>query len=62
VEVKDGGGKGEIVVRRRDVTVTFTGIERVTTFNDPAADVGGKVLEITVPAGEMRAFDIRVTR
>jgi sialate O-acetylesterase len=62
VEVKEGGGKGEIVVRRKDATVTFTGIERVTTFNDPAADVGGKVLEITVPAGETRAFDIRVTR
>jgi sialate O-acetylesterase len=62
VEVKDGGTKGEIVVRRKEVAVMFTGIDRVTTYNDPAADVGGKVLEVTIPAGQTRTIEINVTR
>jgi hypothetical protein len=49
-------------VRRKDVAVTFAGFDRVTAFNDPAADVGGKVLEVDIPAGQTRAVDIRVTR
>jgi hypothetical protein len=62
VEVKQGGAKGEIVVRRRDVAVTFTSIDRVTAFDDPAADVGGKVLEVTLPAGQTRTIDVKVAR
>ncbi|HEY7114932.1 MAG TPA: hypothetical protein VH475_00005, partial [Tepidisphaeraceae bacterium] len=63
VEVKnDDDPKAPIVVRRKDATVTFTNIDRVTTFNDPAADVGGKVLEVTIPAGQTRTIDIKVTR
>jgi sialate O-acetylesterase len=62
VEIKDDGAKGEIVVRRRDVAVTFSNIDRVTTFKDPAADVGGKVLEVTIPPGETRTVDVKVAR
>lgn len=62
VEVTNGDTKGVIVVRRKDVAVTFTNIDRVTTFNDPAADVGGKVLEVTIPAGQTRTIEIKATR
>jgi len=62
VEVRNGGSIGMIVVRRKDVAVTFTNVDRVTTFDDPAADVGGKVLEVTVPAGQTRTIDINVSR
>ena len=62
VEVKDDDTQGPIVVRRKDAAVTFTNIDRVTTFNDPAADAGGKVLEVTIPAGQTRTIDINVTR
>jgi sialate O-acetylesterase len=61
VEVnEDGNSGGTIVVRRKDAAVTFTHVDRVTTFNDPAADVGGKVLEVTIPAGETRTLDVTV--
>jgi sialate O-acetylesterase len=62
VEVKEGDGKGEIVVCRRDAAVTFTNVDRVMAFNDPAADVGGKVIEVTVPAGQMRDVEMKVKR
>jgi sialate O-acetylesterase len=62
VRVEDEGAKGTVVVRRKEIAVTFTGIDRVTTFNDPAADVGGKVLEVTIPAGQTRAIEIGVAR
>jgi sialate O-acetylesterase len=62
VQVSDGPVKGTIIVRRKDAAVTFANIDRVTTFNDPAADVGGKVLEVMIPAGQTRTIDINVTR
>lgn len=61
VEVKDEAG-GVVVVRRKDVAVKFSGVERVTAFNDPAADVGGKVLELSIPAGATRTVEMKVTR
>lgn len=62
VEVKSGGDSGTVIVRRKDVAVTFNGIDQVTAFHDPAADVGGKVLEVTIPAGQTRTIDINVSR
>lgn len=62
VEVTTDGSSGTIIVRRKDVAVAFTLIDRVTTFTDPAADVGGKVLEVTIPAGQTRTIDINVSR
>jgi sialate O-acetylesterase len=57
----DVGPGGTITVRRKDAAVTFTNIDRVTTFDDPAADVGGKVLEVAIPAGQTRTIDINIT-
>jgi sialate O-acetylesterase len=62
VEITNGDSPGTTVVRRKDAAVTFTHIDRVTTFDDPAADVGGKVLEVTIPAGQTRTIEIDVGR
>jgi len=61
VEVRTDDANGAIIVHRKDAAVIFSGIDRVTAFNDPAADVGGKVLEVTIPAGQTRTIDINVS-
>lgn len=60
VEVSERTDAGAITVRRKDAVVTFGNIDRVTKFDDPAADTDGKVLEVTIPAGESREVRIQL--
>jgi hypothetical protein len=50
---------GTQIARRKVAAVAFTGIDRVTTYKDIAAD-DGKVLETTVPVGQTKTIELNI--
>ena len=62
VSVEGGGGTGgAVTLKRKGATLAVTGIDRVTTFDDIAADAG-KVLEVDLPPGATKVIELKLDR
>lgn len=61
-QVEVSSETGTISLRRNDVAATVSGIDRVTAFDDPAADAGGRVLEVTIPPGQSKSIEIILSK
>ena len=57
--VSVGGTGGAVTLKRQGATLHLTGIDRVTTVDDVAADAG-KVLEVDLPPGASKVIELKL--